>query len=54
MSLPRRYGAGGKTLAELLMVRSDRSQRVVTEPPTAFGSVGVNVADHEMIVDVVR
>ena len=42
-----RYGPGGKLLAELLMVRSDRSQRVVVEPAKPLPLAGVNVADQE-------
>jgi hypothetical protein len=42
------YGlGGGNALAELLIVRSDRSQRVVVDASNAFVSVGVNVADQE-------
>lgn len=48
------YGVGGgKSLAELLIVRSDLSQRVVVEPSTP-GSLGMKVADQEMIVLDVR
>jgi hypothetical protein len=50
LPLASRYGPGGKALALLLIVRSDLSHRVVVELWTAFGSVGVNVADQEIIV----
>jgi len=46
-SPPARYGPGGKLLAELLIVRSDRSHLVVVEPAKPFVSSGVKVADHE-------
>jgi hypothetical protein len=36
------------------MVKSDLSHRVVVEPTTAFGSVGVNFADQEIVVLAVR